>query len=156
MLPMIEYWVAEEERLVTYSTQQLEAMDRNEVTPGHPIFGGFLADIFSKLPDDITEWVYSGRNCCFVIAPDGENTKALHAAREDLRPHIVILPCDFLKRLDNDRRGAVRTLLHEVAHGYLNHRRTVPPEVAEEREHQADDLAGEWLESCEAKMTRQS
>jgi len=137
--------------LVSYSPRQLEDMDRNEVTPGNPLLGGFLADIFSKLPDDITEWVYVGKNCCFIIAPDGENTKALHAARENLRPHIAILPCDFLKRLDRDRKDAVRTLLHEVAHGYLNHRGTVPPEVAEERDRQADSLADKWLESCEGQ-----
>jgi hypothetical protein len=122
-------------------------MDQNTVTPGNPSLGGFLADIFSKLPDRITEWVYVGKNCCFIIAPDGEDTKALHAAREDLRPHIAILPCDFLKRLDTSRKEAVRTVLHEVAHGYLNHRGRVSPEAEKERELQADNLADEWLAS---------
>lgn len=143
----MEYSVAEEQGLVSYSPRQLEDMDRNEVTPGDPSLGGFLADIFSKLPDHITEWVYVGKNCCFIIAPDGENTKALHAAREDLRPHIAILPCDFLKRLGTNHKEAVRTLLHEVAHGYLNHRGTSSPEAEKEQDLQADNLANEWLAS---------
>jgi len=90
-----------------------------------------------------------------IIPPDRsmgiENTKALHAAREDLRPHIIMLLCDFLKRLDKDRKETVRTLLHEVGHAYLNHRGTVSPEVEDEREREADRLADEWLSHSEKR-----
>jgi len=146
---MIEYLriasEADEQELAKYSPQQLENMDQNQVTPSNPALGGFLAEIFSKLPDQITEWIYLNKNCCFIMAPDGENTKGLHAAVEDLRPHIIILPCDFLERLAEDRKETVRTLLHEVGHGYLKHKGMVSPEVEDLREREADELADKWL-----------
>jgi len=127
-----------------YSVEELVYMDDNQVSVGPPQLTGFLAEIFSKFEDEVTDWIYLEKNCCFIVSPDGRDLEAQHIPRENLLPHLILLPPDFFKRYDKNPKGTAMLVLHEVAHGYLNHRGMVTPEISKQQEREAWELAAKW------------
>jgi hypothetical protein len=137
-----------------YSAEELHYMDDNQVSPGSDRLAGFLAEIFSKFGDEPTDWIYVEKKCCFFVGPGGKELDACHLARDDLRPHIVLLPSDFYERLDKNQCGTIMLVLHEVAHGYLDHRGMVSGEVQRQQELGAWRLAAKWYQLSDLMQNR--
>jgi hypothetical protein len=93
-----------------------------------------LAKIFSRFGDEPTGWIYAGKNRCFIVDPGRKPLEACQVPHGDLAPHVVLLPSDIYKRHEKDRCGTIMLVLHEVAHGYLDHHGNISSKVYRQQE----------------------
>jgi len=131
-----------------YSPEMLRYLDTlNQVALGSDRLTTVLAEIFSRFREGPTDWIYLEKKCCFIVGTGTKETEACILRREDLKPHVVLLPYDFFERYDRNPHATTMLVLHEVAHGYLGHQVMIPFLVERQQELDAWKLAAKWYRS---------
>jgi hypothetical protein len=140
-----------------YTPEEVWEADGGILTLGEDELRGLVSVALSKVPKRVANKVFKG--CIFVMAKF-EWGAGTYIPKELLEGKCVIALSERL--MDEDRKSAVRTVLHEVAHFYLRH---VPPGLAAgsgescdcRQEKEAEAKVDEWLKSDhKARRARQA
>ncbi len=102
-----------------YTPDEVWEADGGILTLGEDELRGLVSVALSRVPKRVADKVFKG--CIFVMAKY-EWGPGTYIPKELLKGKCVIALSE--KLMDEDRRSATRTVLHEVAHFYLQH---VPP-----------------------------
>jgi len=131
-----------------YTPEEVWEADGGILTLGEDELRGLVSVALSKVPKRVANRVFKG--CVFVMAKF-EWGAGTYIPKELLEGKCVIALSERL--MDEDRKSAVRTVLHEVAHFYLGH---VPPGLVTgsgedcdcRQEQEADAKVDEWLKAA--------
>ena len=131
-----------------YAPQEIWEADGGILTLGEDELRGLVSVALSKVPKRVANKVF--KNCIFVMAKF-EWGAGTYIPKEILEGKCVIALSERL--MDEDRKSAVRTVLHEVAHFYLGH---MPPGLITEsgegcdcrQEQEAEAKVDEWLKAA--------
>lgn len=137
-----------------YSPEEVWEADGGILTLGEDELRALVSVALSKIPKRVADKVFKG--CIFVMAKY-EWGPGTYIPRQLLEGKCVIALSE--KLMDEDRTSAIRTVLHEVAHFYLQH---MPPGLMTEsgngcdcqQEREAETQVDEWLE-LDRKARRQ-
>jgi SprT-like family len=130
-----------------YTPREVWEADGGILTLGEDELRDLVSVALSKVPKSVANKVFKG--CIFVMAKF-EWGAGTYIPKELLKGKCVIALSE--KIMDEDRNSAMRTVLHEVAHFYLQH---VPPGLMTDpgegcdcrQEQEADAMVDEWLEA---------
>ena len=140
-----------------YTPREVWEADGGILTLGEDELRGLISAALSKVPKRVANKVFKG--CIFVMAKF-EWGAGTYIPREILEGKCVIALSERL--MDEDRKSAVRTVLHEVAHFYLGH---MPPGLIAgsgdgcdcRQEHEAEAKVDDWLKADrKARRARQA
>jgi hypothetical protein len=140
-----------------YTPEEVWEADGGILTLGEDELRGLVSVALSKVPKRVANKVFKG--CIFVMAKF-EWGAGTYIPKELLEGKCVIALSERL--MDEDRKSAVRTVLHEVAHFYLGH---MPPGLMAgsgegcdcRQEKEAEAKVDEWLKSDhKARRARQA
>ena len=137
-----------------YTPEEVWEADAGILTLGEDELRALVSVALSKVPKRAADKVF--KNCIFVMAKF-EWGAGTYIPKELLEGKCVIALSERL--MDEDRKSAIRTVLHEVAHFYLQH---MPPGLLSEsgegcdcrQEQEAEAQVEEWLEA-DRKVRRQ-
>lgn len=128
-----------------YTPEEVWEADGGILTLGENELRELVSVALSKVPKSVTDKVLKG--CIFVMAKF-EWGAGTYIPRELLEGKCVIALSERL--MDEDRRSAIRTILHEVAHFHLHH---MPPGLVAgpgegcdcRQEQEAEAKVEQWL-----------
>lgn len=128
-----------------YTPREVWEADGGILTLGEHELRGLVSLALSQVPKEVADRVFGG--CIFIMAKF-EWGAGTYVPKELLQGKCVIALSE--KLMDEKRRIAIRTILHEVAHFYLQH---VPSGLAADShpgsdcalEEEAEAQVDEWL-----------
>ncbi len=131
-----------------YTPEEVWEADAGIMTLGENELRALVSEALSRVPRRVADRVFAG--CIFIMAKF-EWGAGTYIPKELLQGKCVIALSE--KLMDEDRESAIRTILHEVAHFYLEH---VPPGLATDlgescdcrQEEEAERQAGRWLRAA--------
>lgn len=141
-------------RNTRYTPEEIWEADGGMMTLGEDELRALVSVALSKVPKKVADKVFKG--CVFVMAKY-EWGRGTYIPKVLLKNKCVIALSERL--MDEDRASAERTVLHEVAHFYLDH---VPPglvprcsdDLETRLEEEADRQTEEWLRAFWKDATR--
>ncbi len=122
-------------------------IDAGEMTLGNEKLRFAVAKCLSKLPLEIIEQVT--KNCLFVM-PTIEKL-GIYLTNDLINDKVIFAFPE--KLLEKEKSEIEHTILHEVAHYYLNHKNpliyTLSGEEYDSQEQEANKQVDEWLKKSE-------
>jgi len=126
----------------SYTPDQIWYEDGGTVTLGNDDLRRAMSRALSKVPRRVADYVL--QNCLLVMPQPGD--RGIHIPNRLIGgSHLLVFP---LSLLDEPEEEIDRTILHEVAHCWLDHKTGLEMPVGydyEEQEKEAWAKADEWL-----------
>jgi hypothetical protein len=137
-----------------YTPEEVWEADAGILTLGEDELRQLVSVTLSKVPKTVADKVFKG---CILVMAKYEWGPGTYIPKELLKGKCVIALSE--KLMDEDRKSAIRTVLHEVAHFHLRH---MPPGLLSEsgegcdcrQEQEAEAQVEEWLKA-DRKVRRQ-
>ena len=131
-----------------YTSEEIWYEDAGVVTVGITQARRLIARVLSKIPKEITKRVLDE---CLILIPMIDYELGFFLPKKLLQDKCVIAFPESL--LMEDEKRIEHTVLHEIAHFYLDHKSPIfealSDKEAKKQEDEADRLADKWLREFE-------
>lgn len=124
-----------------YTEEEIWYMDAGVLTLGNDKLRGLIANALSKVPKVVADRVSKD---CFILMPMYDYEFGYHISKSLLQNKCIIAFPE--KLLEKDEKSIIHTVLHEIAHHYLDHKSPMLEMMSNEEEKRQEDDADKQME----------